>query len=143
MALNWCFNEPWPAAANNSLISGDGQIKPAYGYVCRALRADMVSLRFERFDHTPDKPLLVTAFLLMDRPRPVTGRLHLTVEQDGCVRDQADIAVETTGTEVSDRIADIRLPLSNLHPGLFRVTVTPEVCCEAEIGASSYDLLLR
>ena len=30
MALNWCFNEPWPAIGNNSLISWPDKIRPAY-----------------------------------------------------------------------------------------------------------------
>ena len=30
MALNWCYNEPWPSAANNSLINWPARPKPAY-----------------------------------------------------------------------------------------------------------------
>ena len=30
MALNWCFNEPWPSAANNNLLSWPHRPKPAY-----------------------------------------------------------------------------------------------------------------
>ncbi len=38
MALNWCLNEPWPTAANNSLISWPAQPKEAYESVKAALR---------------------------------------------------------------------------------------------------------
>jgi len=45
MALNWCFNEPWPTAANNSLICWPTKLKPAYFTVKEALRASLASLR--------------------------------------------------------------------------------------------------
>ena len=45
MALNWCFNEPWPTAANNSLVSYPDVVKPAYYTVKQALRPSLASLR--------------------------------------------------------------------------------------------------
>ncbi|MFD2329930.1 hypothetical protein ACFSR7_11830 [Cohnella sp. GCM10020058] len=30
MALNWCYNEPWPTAANNSIVCWPAEPKPAY-----------------------------------------------------------------------------------------------------------------
>lgn len=44
MALNWCLNEPWPTAANNSLISWPDIPRPAYEAVKQALRPQMSSL---------------------------------------------------------------------------------------------------
>jgi beta-mannosidase len=38
MALNWCLNEPWPTAANNSLISYPCVAKPALAAVGEACR---------------------------------------------------------------------------------------------------------
>lgn len=43
MALNWCFNEPWPSAANNSLINWPAEPKPAYFAVAAACRSTMAS----------------------------------------------------------------------------------------------------
>lgn len=48
MALNWCFNEPWPTAANNSLLSWPAVKRPAYGAVQAALRPQMASLELEK-----------------------------------------------------------------------------------------------
>ncbi len=48
MALNWCFNEPWPTAANNSLISWPDVPKPAYEAVKAALRPQAASLSVAR-----------------------------------------------------------------------------------------------
>ncbi|MDF1575593.1 MAG: glycoside hydrolase family 2 TIM barrel-domain containing protein [Bacteroidales bacterium] len=45
MVLNWCFNEPWPAAANNSLISWPNWPKPAFSAVRNACRPVLASAR--------------------------------------------------------------------------------------------------
>jgi beta-mannosidase len=47
MALNWCFNEPWPTVANNSLVSWPAEAKPAYYAVQKALRPQIASLRVD------------------------------------------------------------------------------------------------
>ena len=47
MALNWCFNEPWPTFANNSLVSWPDIPKPAYYAVQKALRTRLASIRVE------------------------------------------------------------------------------------------------
>ncbi|MBV6647086.1 MAG: hypothetical protein KI790_16635, partial [Cyclobacteriaceae bacterium] len=49
MALNWCFNEPWPTAANNSIIEYSGHRKLAYEAIKLACRPVMVSARFPKF----------------------------------------------------------------------------------------------
>ena len=49
MAINWCFNEPWITAANNSIISYPTVKKPAYYAVKDALRTVMSSARIEKF----------------------------------------------------------------------------------------------
>lgn len=48
MALNWCFNEPWPTIGNNCLISWPDKIRPAYYAVQSALRPTLASLRVEK-----------------------------------------------------------------------------------------------
>ncbi|MBQ5840861.1 MAG: hypothetical protein IIW40_02785 [Clostridia bacterium] len=48
MALNWCFNEPWPTAGNNSLLSWPAKPKQAYYAVQKAMRPQLASLRVDR-----------------------------------------------------------------------------------------------
>ena len=48
MALNWCFNEPWPTIGNNSLTSWPDKVRPAYHAVKSALRPTLASLRVDR-----------------------------------------------------------------------------------------------
>ncbi len=52
MAINWCFNEPWITAANNSLITYPDIKKPAYYAVKDALRPVMASARVPRYSYT-------------------------------------------------------------------------------------------
>lgn len=48
MALNWCFNEPWPTAANNSLLSWPAIPKPALQKVTAACRPRLFSARVKK-----------------------------------------------------------------------------------------------
>ena len=144
MALNWCFNEPWPTAVNNSLLS-DGQPKPAYAYVCRALRANMVSVRFARFDHTPGIPIKAEVYLLMDQPQPVSGTIRLTVEQNGVPSKTVCLPAQVAAPGLSTRIGEVTLSGADLQSGLFSVDAVflPEEGVPASIGDSRYDLLMR
>ncbi|MHB1453077.1 MAG: glycosyl hydrolase 2 galactose-binding domain-containing protein [Saccharofermentanales bacterium] len=48
MVLNWCFNEPWPTAAGNSLVNYPSVPKPCYFSVKEALRDQKASLRIRK-----------------------------------------------------------------------------------------------
>ncbi len=48
MALNWCFNEPWPTVGHNNLVAWPDVLRPSYYAVQQALRAQMASLRVTR-----------------------------------------------------------------------------------------------
>ncbi len=49
MALNWCFSEPWPAAANLSLVGWPDRPKPALAAVGASCRPVLASARLARF----------------------------------------------------------------------------------------------
>ena len=66
MALNWCYQEPWPAAANNSLISWPNEIKPAYYHVANACRPVMASIRIPKFDWKTGEDFSCELFMLND-----------------------------------------------------------------------------
>ena len=57
MAINWCFNEPWITAANNSLISYPNVRKIAYESVKKALRPKMASARIPKYSWTSGEKL--------------------------------------------------------------------------------------
>ena len=66
MALNWCYQEPWPSAANNSLINWPNEIKPAYYQVANACRPVLASVRVPKFDWKEGEDLNCEIFMLND-----------------------------------------------------------------------------
>lgn len=67
MALNWCFNEPWPSAANNSLVSWPDLPKPALQAVQRACRPTCLCARLPKFQWFNDEIFEAEIWLLHDR----------------------------------------------------------------------------
>lgn len=67
MALNWCYNEPWPCAANNSIISYPNRLKSAYYAVKAACRPVMASARIPKFDWKQGEVFSCELWLLNDR----------------------------------------------------------------------------
>ena len=66
MALNWCYNEPWPTAANNSLFSWPCRAKPAYFAVADACRPKMASARLPHFSYRDGEVFEPQLWLLND-----------------------------------------------------------------------------
>lgn len=67
MALNWCYNEPWPAAANNSLISWPNWPKPALSAVGDACRPVLASARNYKFKWKREEEFTTQLWILNDR----------------------------------------------------------------------------
>jgi len=68
MALNWCFNEPWPTAANNSLINWPNKPKPAFYAVKNACRPFLASASLRKFKYTEGEEFLADIWVLNDLP---------------------------------------------------------------------------
>ena len=66
MAINWCYQEPWPSAANNSLISWPNEIKPVYYQVANACRPVLASIRVPKFEWKEGEDFTCDLFLLND-----------------------------------------------------------------------------
>ena len=76
MALNWCFNEPWPNAANNSLLCWPAEAKPALKAVGSALRPVLVSARIPKFLWKAGDTFTAELYLLNDSPEVIPkGRI--------------------------------------------------------------------
>lgn len=81
MALNWCYNEPWPTAANNSLISWPAKARPAYFAVASSCRPVVASARIPRFSWKPGGRFSAELWLLNDSPDPLpAGRMEAVLE---------------------------------------------------------------
>lgn len=66
MALNWCFNEPWPTAANNSIINYPAIPKPSYEGVKESCRPILASARIPKFDWKEGEILSFECWILND-----------------------------------------------------------------------------
>ncbi len=73
MALNWCFNEPWPSAVNNNLISWPSTPKPAYVAVAASCRPVLASARIPKFRWKAGETFSVELGMLSDLPEKTEG----------------------------------------------------------------------
>ncbi len=83
MALNWCYNEPWKTAANNSIISYPAQPKPAYYAVRDALRPVMPSARLKKFSYTGGEVFTAEIWMLNDSVNDVHDTVSVSIEIGG------------------------------------------------------------
>jgi beta-mannosidase len=66
MAINWCYNEPWPALANNSLINYPAAPKASCKSVADACRTMLVSARIPKFAWRSGEMFSADLWLLND-----------------------------------------------------------------------------
>jgi len=64
MALNWCFNEPWPTAANNSIIQYPDKPKPSFESIRQACRPVLASARIPKFSWSRREDLALDLILI-------------------------------------------------------------------------------
>jgi len=81
MALCWVLNEPWPTAANNSLISWPCEPKPALAAVAQACRPVLASARIPKFNWQAGETFCIQLFMLNDGPDALgSGRVKAALE---------------------------------------------------------------
>lgn len=66
MAVNWDFNEPWPCAAGNSLISWPAEPKSCFRSVKEALRPTLLSLNVPRNRYLTGEEMTGEIWMLND-----------------------------------------------------------------------------
>ncbi len=77
MALNWCFNEPWPCAANMSIVEWPNEPKKAYYQVKNSLRPVLASAKIAKFEWREGDVFTADLWLLNDAPEAVgAGRVE-------------------------------------------------------------------
>lgn len=73
MAINWCFNEPWPTIANNSLLSYPAVPKPAYYAVKDSLKDVVASVQIPKFTYYGNETFVARLWILNDGQKTITG----------------------------------------------------------------------
>ncbi len=119
MALNWCYNEPWPTAANNSLVSWPHSPKPAYYAVKASCRPVLASARIPKFVWKSQEIFNPELWLLNDSyERVPVGCIEAWLELDG--KEIFLLAWDSPGVEPNSNLAGpfIRFRLPEAESGL-------------------------
>ena len=88
MALNWCFQEPWPSAVNNSLINWPNEIKPAYHHVANACRPVLASVRIPKFEWKEGEDFTCDLFMLNDTYEKLANeKVKVVMQYDGTEKE--------------------------------------------------------
>lgn len=104
MALNWCYNEPWPAAANNSLLVYPSIPKPALFAVRNSCRPVCASAHFSKFVWTEGEDFLIGIWFLNDtfkliESKTIIVKLQINNEEIIILKWKSPVAEENTNLE--------------------------------------------
>lgn len=125
MALNWCFQEPWPSAANNSLLNWPNVIKPAYHAVAKACRPVLASVRAPKFSWTKGEAFTGEVFMLNDTHQPLeAGEAIVTILFDGKEQTLLNWAFATTKAFENIAGPTARIILPAIKNQFFKIKVT-------------------
>ena len=139
MALNWCYQEPWPSVANNNLINWPNEIKPAYYHVANACRPVLASVRIPKFEWREGEDFSCELFMLNDTYNVLpAANVKIFIEYDG--QEKELLSWDCPGADgfknAKGPVASIKIPQmkTNIFSIRIRVDGKPEY-------NSSYTLL--
>ena len=125
MALTWCFNEPWPTAANNSLLSWPSHQKPSYSAVRQACRPTLASARIPKFSWRAGEWFTPELWLLHDGATALAGGSISAVLECGAQRWPL-LTWDYAGTAANTNLPgpSIRFLLPDLPFGRMRLLIS-------------------
>ena len=113
MAANWCFNEPWPTAANNSLISYPNIPKPGFYEVKNACRPVLASARLPKFRWRAGEIFNAEIWMLNDLPADVkAGKVTVKIQAAERTDYIAGVELQENGCQYKSGRADCALQTS-------------------------------
>lgn len=118
MALNWCYNEPWPTAAGNNLVTWKHTKKPAYYAVAAALRNTMVSARNYKFMWTAGECFYAELWILNDSlQRENIGEITAVLSLNGTEYELLKWMVPSIGAQRNIQGPVVRMELPKANDG--------------------------
>jgi beta-mannosidase len=127
MALNWCYQEPWPSAANNSLLNWPNVIKPAYYHVANACRPALASIRVPKIQWKEGENFTCDLFILNDSFEALpTAAVSVILQYDG--KEETLLKWDFPGTKASENAQGptVHFRIPRMKSNLFTVKVTVE-----------------
>ncbi len=112
MAINWCYNEPWKTAANNSLFAYPCVPKKAYYAVKDSLSPVVPSARLKKFSYKGGELFTAELWLLNDSTESVSDEISAYLEIDGNTFHILDWKTPESGenTNIQGHILQYTLP---------------------------------
>ncbi len=139
MALNWCYNEPWPTAANNSLINYPAKPKPAFYAVGKSCRPVLASARIQKFRWKAGEKFSTQLFILNDKYESIdSGTVKATIKSGNKTVELGKWDFEKNGPNKNIEGPFIEVDLPNFD--FQKMTLILEVEGHPEWN-SEYDLL--
>ena len=80
VAANWCYNEPWITAANNSIVAYPNNPKPAYYTVKNSLKDVVPSARISKFVWENNETFNAEIWYHNDSPETVSDKVTVVIE---------------------------------------------------------------
>jgi beta-mannosidase len=139
MALNWCYNEPWPTAANNSLINYPAKPKPAFYAVANSCRPVLASARIPKFRWNTGEQFSVELFILNDKYEETgAGKMKVFLKSGNEKMEIGNWEFSSASSNENLEGPIVKTILPNFRPG--KMTLILEVEGRPEWN-SEYDLL--
>jgi beta-mannosidase len=127
MAINWCYNEPWPTAANNSLISYPNIPKPGFYQVRNACRPVLASATISKFKWLPGELFKTRVWILSDKPeKPKAGKLRATILSGDRVLVLGIWDYQAMEPNTNLKGPEFSVILPDLKPGTFKLMLEVE-----------------
>jgi beta-mannosidase len=127
MAINWCYNEPWITAVNNSLINYPNQPKPAFYAVSDACRPFLASARMPKFTWQEGETFSCDLYILNDLYSDIPGgKVKVTLVAGGKELDLLTWEFEQAGPNRNITGPTVRGVLPRWDTGRFDVVLEVE-----------------
>jgi beta-mannosidase len=117
MALAWCFNEPWPTAANCSLVNWPCRPKAGLTAVSSALRPILASVRLKKYLWSPGELFSAELWMLCDGPDFVpSGKMSATLFLGDSMLSRLDWSFKSSSptTNIQGPCLQCSLPAMNI-----------------------------
>lgn len=145
IAMNWCFNEPWPVVANCSVIEYSGMPKAGYEAIQHACRPFCPSLRFDKFVFHPGETAIFEAWLLNNTDEEL-AEADLVL-QVSCGNWQQSFQLKARCTSNSNNLKaeaiSVRLPKGADQQQDLKLIISWPGNQQHKVESSTYTLLLK
>lgn len=131
LGLSWCFNEPWPASANSSLLSWPALPKPALAAVKAALRPVLASARPAKINWHSGEVFTADLFILNDAVEdlaPVVVEAWLVAGEQEYHLLNWPVPVLISNTNMQGPTVNVKLP--DLNASRFSLILKVPICPE-------------